>query len=139
MPASITTDLVVSSPKVAGKRMLMPESGPMPGSTPTIVPTRQPRKAYHSTSGCSATENPSSRLSSVPIALESEQSERAVLERRLEQHGEQQPGERNHADAEGGGGQRVAALGAEDQREQHQRHGDEKAERLVERDGGGGD
>src|SRR5215472_13868118 len=78
MPASITTDLVVSSPKVAGKRMLMPESGPMPGSTPTIVPTRHPRKAYHSTSGCSATENPSSRLSSVPIALESEQPERLV-------------------------------------------------------------
>ena len=68
MPASITTDLVVSSPKVAGKRMLMPESGPMPGNTPTMVPIRQPRKAYNSTSGWSATEKPSSRLSTVPIA-----------------------------------------------------------------------
>ena len=27
-----------------GSRMLMPESGPMPGNTPTTVPTRQPRK-----------------------------------------------------------------------------------------------
>ncbi len=62
-----TTDFVVSSPKVAGSRMLMPDSGPMPGSTPTMVPTRHPRKAYHSTSGWSATEKPSSRLSSVPI------------------------------------------------------------------------
>src|SRR5262249_24416827 len=67
MPASITTDLVVSSPKVAGRRMLMPVSGPIPGSTPTTVPTRQPRNAYHSTSGCSATEKPSSKLSTVPI------------------------------------------------------------------------
>ena len=55
MPASITTDLVVSSPNVAGKRMLIPESGPMPGNTPTTVPTRQPRNAYHKTPGASAT------------------------------------------------------------------------------------
>src|SRR5262245_43862765 len=45
----------------------MPVSGPIPGSTPTTVPTRQPRNAYHSTSGCSATEKPSSKLSTVPI------------------------------------------------------------------------
>ena len=36
----------------------MPASGPMPGSTPTSVPTRQPRNAYQSTAGCSATEKP---------------------------------------------------------------------------------
>src|SRR5215470_929648 len=131
MPASITTDLVVSSPKVAGSRMLMPDKGPMPGSTPTTVPTRQPRKAYHSTSGCSATEKPSSRLSTVPML----ESEHAALERRLERDGEQQVSQRDHADAEGGGTKRAAALGAEGQREQKQRHREYEAQRLVKRDG----
>ncbi len=56
---------VASRPKVSGSRMLTPASGPMPGSMPTSVPTRQPMNAYHSTSGRSATENPSSRLSKV--------------------------------------------------------------------------
>ncbi len=46
----------------------MPASGPMPGSTPTSVPTRQPRKAYQSTPGCNATENPSISESSVSTA-----------------------------------------------------------------------
>jgi len=68
MPASITIALVASSPNVTGSRMLIPDSGPMPGSTPTSVPTRQPRKPYHSTSGRSATENPSIRLSKVSNA-----------------------------------------------------------------------
>ena len=58
MPASITIALVAFSPKVIGSRIEMPASGPMPGSTPTSVPTRQPRNAYHSTAGCSATEKP---------------------------------------------------------------------------------
>ena len=65
MPASITIALVASSPKVIGSRIEMPASGPMPGSTPTSVPTRQPRNAYHSTAGCNATEKPSQSLSRV--------------------------------------------------------------------------
>ena len=67
MPASITIALVALSPKVIGSRIEMPASGPMPGSTPTSVPTRQPRNAYHSTAGCSATEKPSPRDSMAPI------------------------------------------------------------------------
>ena len=63
MPASITIALVASSPNVSGKRIEMPASGPMPGSMPTSVPTTQPRNANHSTSGRSATEKPSMRLS----------------------------------------------------------------------------
>ena len=58
MPASITIALVAFSPNVIGKRIEMPARGPMPGSTPTSVPTRQPRNAYQSTAGCSATEKP---------------------------------------------------------------------------------
>ena len=65
MPASMMIALVASRPKVIGSRMLMPDNGPIPGSTPTSVPTRQPRKPYHSTSGRSATEKPSIRLSKV--------------------------------------------------------------------------
>ena len=63
MPASITIALVASSPKVSGNRIEMPASGPMPGSMPTSVPTTHPRNANHSTSGRSATEKPSRRLS----------------------------------------------------------------------------
>jgi hypothetical protein len=45
MPASMMTAWVGLRPKVTGSRMLMPVSGPMPGNTPTSVPTRQPMKA----------------------------------------------------------------------------------------------
>ena len=65
MPASMITACVAFSPKVIGSRMLMPDSGPMPGSTPTSVPTRQPMKAYQRLSGCKATEKPCSRLTRV--------------------------------------------------------------------------
>ena len=65
MPASMTIALVASRPKVKGSKMLIPASGPMPGSIPTSVPTTQPRNAYQSTSGRSATEKPSNRLSKV--------------------------------------------------------------------------
>src|SRR6516165_7886144 len=86
MPANMITALVASSPNVAGSRMLMPASGPIPGSTPTSVPTKHPRNAYHSTSGRNATEKPSNRLSNVPSTLEPDQP---ALERRLQQDREQ--------------------------------------------------
>ena len=54
MPASMITACVALSPKVTGSRIEMPDSGPMPGSTPTSVPTRQPRKAYQRLSGWKA-------------------------------------------------------------------------------------
>src|SRR5262245_11486892 len=45
MPASITRDDRGSRPKVIGSSMAMVGIGPMPGSTPIRVPSRQPRKA----------------------------------------------------------------------------------------------
>jgi hypothetical protein len=45
MPASSTIAVVGGRPKLIGRRMLMPASGPRPGSTPTIVPITQPRIA----------------------------------------------------------------------------------------------
>ena len=68
MPASITIAFVAFRPKVSGSRMEMPARGPIPGKTPTSVPTMQPMNAYHSTAGCSATEKPSqSELRVTPI------------------------------------------------------------------------
>ena len=52
MPASMITACVALSPNVTGSRIEMPDSGPMPGSTPTSVPTRQPSTAYQRFSGC---------------------------------------------------------------------------------------
>src|SRR4051794_33763405 len=135
MPASITTDFVVSSPKVAGRRMLIPESGPMPGSTPTMVPTKQPRNAYHNTSGCSATEKPSRRLSSVGIS----EPEQAGFDRGLEHYCKQQVSEHDDADAEGGGAQQWPVLDRKHQREQQQRHGDQKAGDLIDENCGSRD
>jgi len=48
-------------------------------------------------------------------------------------------GQRDHADAEPCGRERMAAFGAERQRQQHQRHRDQEAQRLINRDGEGGD
>src|SRR6266446_3043865 len=132
MPASITIALVASSPNVIGSRMLMPDNGPMPGNTPTSVPTRQPRKPYHSTSGRSATENPSIRLSRVSKALESQYP---LLERRFEHQGEKPISEQADADTVHGGCEEVAALEC-DQGKQQERHCDDEAERRVERDRG---
>src|SRR6516165_12147518 len=130
MPANMITALVASSPNVAGSRMLMPASGPIPGSTPTSVPTKHPRNAYHSTSGRNATEKPSNRLSNVPSTLEPDQP---ALERRLQQDREQ----RIDCDADAGavhyGEQRFPAL---EQRQAGEQQADRQneAERGVERD-----
>src|SRR4051812_34965498 len=136
MPASITMALVASRPKVIGSRMLMPESGPMPGSTPTSVPTRHPMNAYQRMSGRNATENPSSRLSSVSTVLEPEQ---AAFERRLQRGPEQQIGQHHHGDAVTARYQRIAALDADQQGEQQQDHGDQESELLIQRDRARGD
>src|ERR1700693_273301 len=101
MPASMMIALVASSPNVTGSRMLMPDSGPIPGNTPTSVPTRQPRKPDHSQSGRSATENPSIRLSKVSNGSE---PQNAVLERRFEHDGEQPVGGKADAEAVDRGG-----------------------------------
>jgi hypothetical protein len=43
---------------VDGNSSAMAPTGPMPGSTPTIVPTRTPTKQANRLVGISATENP---------------------------------------------------------------------------------
>src|SRR5229473_877917 len=134
MPASMMTACVASSPNVTGNRMLMPDSGPIPGNTPTSVPTRQPKKAYQRLAGCNATENPCSRLSrvlSTRSVLESHLSGRQL---RLLHPDEHSVGERHHGDAVDDRAQRVAPLDDQQQGEHHQHHRQEEAEPRVERD-----
>src|SRR2546421_10455296 len=107
MPASITIALVAFRPKVIGSRIEMPASGPMPGSTPTRVPTRQPRNAYHSTAGCSATENPSQSESRVVPMSETQYP---CLERRFQRGAEDPPGHHREADAVGGSTENILSL-----------------------------
>src|SRR4051812_37666471 len=143
MPASMTIALVASSPNVIGSRIEMPASGPIPGRTPTSVPTTQPRNAYHSTDGWSATEKPTQSASSVvPILCfrrdaETElfrasllETKNSLFERRFERLGEQRIGEqREHERVR----RRVVnrlALDHDQQHEHQKRHGDEKANRL---------
>src|SRR5262245_18368504 len=131
MPASITIALVASWPKLIGSRIEIPARGPLPGSTPTSVPTRQPRNGYHSTAGCSATEKPSQRLSNetpiifslsrrrlwlrhaenrFPLFPSLVESQHAGFERRLQRGAEHPPGHHREADAIGRGAQDVLAL-----------------------------
>src|SRR5262249_52194239 len=144
MPASITIALVASSPKVSGSRIEIPASGPMPGNTPTSVPTRQPRNAYHSTAGCSATVKPSQsaskfmlflrrapgRKSGLPLFGGSE-PEYPLFERRLQRLAEYPPCDDGQADTIGRRIVQRLALDHGQQHEHEQRHRHDKAERLV--------
>ena len=48
-------------PKVSGSRIEMVASGPMPGSTPTMLPTSTPTKHHIRLCGSSATPKPYQR------------------------------------------------------------------------------
>src|SRR5574338_949802 len=98
MPASMMMACVALRPNVTGSRIEMPASGPMPGKTPTNVPTRQPRNAYHRLVGSKATENPCARLRRV-VSTASLESERAGLQRRLQQMDEENVSNDDHAEA----------------------------------------
>ena len=97
MPASMITACVALSPKVTGSRIEMPDSGPMPGSTPTSVPTRQPRKAYQRLSSWKAMAKPCTRLSRVVSTLRSLEAE--FWKRRLEDVYERDVSEHDDDDA----------------------------------------
>src|SRR5262249_53514043 len=139
MPASMITAWVALSPNVTGSRIEMPESGPMPGSTPTSVPTRQPRNAYQTLSNCSATANPCSRLWRVVSTPCPSEAERSGDERRLEHVDEGQVGQPDHAEAVERGMEQGPPLDRDQQREHHQHHGGDEAKLLEEIDRRRGD
>src|SRR5687768_10906871 len=116
MPASMMMASVALRPKVIGKRMLMPDSGPMPGSTPTRVPMRQPIKAYQRLLGCSATEKPCKRLTKVP-SMQSLEPEPSGGQRRFENEMENDKGEGGHKDAVEERGKDVPSLNQQQQRQ----------------------
>src|SRR5713101_4408355 len=67
MPASIIKAGTGASPKVNGSSMATVATGPIPGSTPTKVPRKQPMKQYTMFCQLSATPRPNARLDSVSI------------------------------------------------------------------------
>src|SRR5215207_7943198 len=97
MPASMISAPVGSTLKVSGNSMAMVAIGPTPGSTPTRVPTMQPRKQSARFIGDSAVAKPSPRLptkSNMACASIADQP-RGERDRQPERNLEQ-------ADAEGG-------------------------------------
>src|SRR5581483_3142962 len=133
MPASMITACVALSPKVTGSRMLIPESGPMPGSTPTSVPTRQPRNAYQRLAGASATPNPCTRLMRVlSIRVEVLEAERAGGHLQLQTVDEADIGDADGDDAVERRVQHVLALDDEQEAHHHRDHGDDEAGLGVE-------
>src|SRR6185312_14231145 len=139
MPASMMIACVAFRPNVTGNRIEMPASGPMPGSTPTRVPTRQPRNAYQALWGSNATEKPSRRLCSVVSKAGFLEAERAGFERRLQEEDEQDVCDADDGDAIEGGRPDAAPLDCDEQGKHHQRVGRGEAERFERGDGQRGD
>src|SRR5690554_193669 len=72
MPASMMSEVAGSRPRVIGNSIAMVAVGPMPGSTPTSVPRRQPRKQNIRLCGCSVMERPRYRFDTRSISANSE-------------------------------------------------------------------
>ena len=71
-PASIRIAPTGFMPNVSGSRIETVASGPMPGSTPTMLPTSTPMKHHIRFCGSSATPNPYQRsVRAVPIIIPS--------------------------------------------------------------------
>src|SRR5215212_6443336 len=62
MPASMISADTGGSAYVAGSSIAIVATGPMPGSTPISVPSRQPMKGYSRLTGVTATPKPMERL-----------------------------------------------------------------------------
>src|SRR5664280_2964109 len=137
MPASMITAWVALSPKVTGSRIEMPDSGPMPGSTPTRVPTTQPRNAYQRLSGWKAMAKPCAKL----IRVFSTNGVLEVVFRKgcLEPVHERNISEQDDGYAVDAGAYRIAPLDDNQQRDHHEQHGDREAELLLASDRDGGD
>jgi hypothetical protein len=58
MPANKTKMAVAGTLKVNGSKRAIVSAGPIPGSTPTKVPTKHPMNPYINVIGSKATANP---------------------------------------------------------------------------------
>src|SRR5947208_3627068 len=86
-------------PKVSGSRIEMVASGPMPGSTPTMLPTSTPTKHQSRLCGSSATPKPYQRSVSACwiMAAPSGPKRTENRERNLQHIGKQQAAEEGDA------------------------------------------
>src|SRR4051812_6843239 len=103
MPAKKIMDAVISTFAVIGSSIATATAGPMPGSTPTAVPSTQPTKAHSRLTGVIAVAKPpmsalkmSMRRSSDPAAG---RQSRQVDGKELREHPEHRRGDRQAGDA----------------------------------------
>src|SRR5262245_41889403 len=99
MPASMISAPTGGRPKVIGSSMAIVATEPMPGRTPTKVPTNAPSRQNRMFNGLAATWKPSQRFArrsdmtySPPRSVEA----RPKLERQVEQVDEQQHTKQRH-------------------------------------------
>lgn len=67
MPAKKIIEAVTSTLAVMGSSMATATAGPMPGSTPTAVPSAQPTRAHRRLAGVAAVAKPASNASKISI------------------------------------------------------------------------
>src|SRR5512138_2808088 len=91
MPANMMSEPAGSSLKVTGNSSATVSAGPMPGSTPTAVPSSTPINAYSRFIGCSATTRPWPRAEIGSMGSASEQPiERSRRQGQRQELGEHQ-------------------------------------------------
>src|SRR5262249_31633844 len=98
MPASMINAPTGGRPKVMGSNIAMVATVPMPGRTPTKVPTSAPSRQNRMLYGLAATWKPIQRFARSSDMMTHPHSEEArpELERQFEQNHEQQPAECGH-------------------------------------------
>src|SRR6478672_4750295 len=102
MPAKKIIDAVMSTLAVMGSSIATATAGPMPGSTPTAVPSTQPAKAHSRLIGLTAVAKPCIRalkvsMSEPPGLRQARQVDRQELGEGPEHRGrDRQPGQRIH-------------------------------------------
>src|ERR1043165_1100714 len=104
MPASMISAPTGGRPKVIGSSIATVAMVPMPGNTPTSVPTRAPIRHSSRLIGVKATPKPSARLEkSSAITPSLDQKTREKLQRQSQRIGKQQAAADGQADADDDG------------------------------------
>src|SRR6202011_4925427 len=104
MPASMISAPTGGRPKVIGSSMATVAMVPIPGSTPTSVPTSAPIRHSSRLIGVRATPKPRARLENRSVITPSRNQEaREQLQRQPQRIGEQQAAADGQADADDDG------------------------------------
>src|SRR4030095_11732456 len=93
MPASMISEESGSSPKVIGSSIAMVGIGPMPGSTPISVPSRQPISAKPRFLSDTAAPNPVARFWNRSNPMLATPPGRQRLSQQVDEHGHGENGE----------------------------------------------